>query len=155
MICGAKHANCSSTGPTIATVRFRVPHSFAAWLLFDEKSRVCSCADCKAATPRLSVCAGNCKQQWEVTVENKSDRQCSFFVSLGTNGDNNAKVENVAPGESISLIAGISDTVVRTVKVLHGDDEQTLAPNMALPVGKKYAIKVDADGKLDASVLAR
>ena len=99
--------------------------------------------------------SGDGQQQWEVTVENKSDRPCSFFVSLGTNGDNNVKVEHVAQGESISLITGISNTVVRTVKVVRGDDEQTLAPNMALPVGKKYAIKVEADGKLDASVSAR
>jgi len=94
-------------------------------------------------------------QEWEIIVANNSELPCSIFVTLGADANYNAKVENVAKEESIVLVSGISDTVVRTVKVVRGQDEQTLAPNMVLPVGKRYAIMVGTDGKLEASVLAK
>jgi hypothetical protein len=76
-------------------------------------------------------------------------------VTLDTDDSPAMKVEGVTKGERFSLVAGISQTVVRTIKVVCGKDEQTLAPNMALPVGNQYAIIVGSDGKLEASVSAR
>jgi hypothetical protein len=94
-------------------------------------------------------------QQWEITVENRSDLPCSFYVALDTDDSRAMKVEGVTKGERISLVAGISQTVVRTIKVVRGNEEQTLAANMALSVGERYAIIVASDGKLEASVSAR
>lgn len=105
-------------------------------------------------TPVLLVvqgCSSN-PRQWEVTVENKSDVPCSCFVTLGEDGNSKAKVEDVAKGKAVSLIAGDSPTVVQSIKVVRGKDEQTLAPKAELPVGKRYAIVVTADGKVETSV---
>jgi hypothetical protein len=102
----------------------------------------------------LSGC-GNRPLQWEVTAENKSDVPCSFFVTLGPDGTSDAKVEGVTKGEAVSLIVGDSKTVVQSVKVVHGRDEQTLTPKAELPVGKRYAIVVGADGQVETSVSDR
>jgi hypothetical protein len=98
---------------------------------------------------------GSSPRQWEVTVENQSDGPCSFFVILGADGNSHAQVEGVAPGESVSLIVGDGKTWVQSVKVVRGTDEQMLAPKAELPVGKRYAIVVNADGKLETSISDR
>lgn len=98
---------------------------------------------------------GSGLRQWEVTAENKSDQPCSFFVTLGADGSSNANVEDVAKGKAVSLIAGDSKTVVQSVKVVRGKDEQTLTPNAELSVGKRYAVVVSADGKVETSVSDR
>jgi hypothetical protein len=99
----------------------------------------------------LPGCGGN-PRQWEVTVENKSEVPCSFFVTLGADSNSNAKVEDVAKGKAVSLIVGDSKTVVQSVKVVRGEDEQTFTPKTELAVGKRYTIVVGADGKVDTSV---
>lgn len=99
---------------------------------------------------------GSSKQQWEITVENKSDVPCSFFItSTIAGGSSNAKVEDVAKGKPITLIVGDNKTVVQSVRVVRGKDDQTLNPNIDLPVGKRYAIVVGADGKVEASTADR
>jgi hypothetical protein len=95
------------------------------------------------------------QQQWEVSAENKSDAPCSFFVTLGPNGGSTANVENVKKGEVIPLIAGNLDTVVQTVKVVRGTEEQSLTPKINLPTGRRYAIVLDAQGKLSGSMMER
>lgn len=101
----------------------------------------------------LTGCSSN-KQQWEVTVENKSDLPCSFFITLRPRGGD-VKVEAVEKGKTHSLIVGDSKTVVESVKVVRGKDEQTLTPKAELPIGKRYAIVVEADGKVAASISDR
>ena len=86
---------------------------------------------------------------------NKSDVPCSFFVALGADGGSKAKVEEVSKGESISLIVGDSNTVVQSVMVVRDKDDQTQTPKAELPVGKRYAIVVNADGKVETSVSDR
>jgi hypothetical protein len=99
-----------------------------------------------------SGCNSN-KHQWEITVENKSDVPCSLFIELSPTGG--LKVEDVKKGKNHSLIAGANKTVVETVRVVRAKDEQILNPNLELPVGKRYAVVVTADGKVETSVLDR
>jgi hypothetical protein len=92
---------------------------------------------------------------WEVTVENKTDVPCSFFITLGPDGGTKAHVDGITKGKPATLIAGSTDTVVQTVKVVRAADEQALTPNTALPVGKRYSIVLAADGKVEASVVSK
>jgi hypothetical protein len=94
------------------------------------------------------------QRQWEITVENKSDVPCSFFITLGADSGN-VKVEDVAKGKTLSLIVGDKKTVVDSVRVVRGKDEQTLTPKVELPVGNRYSIVVGADGKVEGSVSDR
>jgi hypothetical protein len=100
------------------------------------------------------VAAAGCggKLQCEVTVENKSDTPCSFFVTLGEKSNIDVKVEDIGKGDEATLLVADSDTVVQSVRVMQGDKEQTLEPKEALPVGKRCAIVVDEDGKVDISI---
>jgi len=108
-----------------------------------------------AALLFFSGCSSS-QKQWEITVETKSDTPCSFFVTMtGSGGGSNAKVEDVAKGKPISLIVGDNKTTVQSVRVVRGKDEQTLTPNVELAVGKRYAIVVDADGKVATSTTDR
>jgi hypothetical protein len=91
--------------------------------------------------------------QWEVAVENKNDTSCSCLVTLGPDGGTKAKVDGIAKGGPIRLIAGPGDTVVHTVKVTRGTHEQVLTPGAPLPAGKRYLIVVAVDGKVEASVV--
>lgn len=89
--------------------------------------------------------------QWEITRENRSNTPCSFFVV--TDGGATAKVENVAKGKAVTLTSGVTKSVViDSVRVVHGEDEHTLAPNLTLPAGNKYAIVVTEDGKVETHV---
>jgi hypothetical protein len=97
---------------------------------------------------------GRSQRQWEVTVENQAEAPCSFFVTLGADGGG-AQVEDVAKGEAITLIVGNTPTVVQTVRVVRGREEQTLSPKVELPVGKRYAVVVGADGTVKASASDR
>lgn len=110
---------------------------------------------CTAALLFISGCSSG-QKQWEITVENKSDVPCSVFVTMaGGGGSSNAKVEDVPKGKPVSIIVGYSKTTVQSVRVVRGKDEQTLTPNVELPVGKRYAIVVEADGKVATSTTDR
>ena len=98
---------------------------------------------------------GSGRAQWEVTVENKGDVPCSFFVTLGADGNSNAKVEGVAKGKATTLIVGDVKTVVQSIKVVREKAEQSLTPKVELPVGERYAIVVGVDGKVETSVSDR
>jgi hypothetical protein len=93
--------------------------------------------------------------RWEVSVENKSEIPCSCFVTLGGDGSSKANADAIPKGKPVTLIAGSTDTVVQTVRVVRGTDEQLLTPNTPLPVGKRYLIVVGADGKVQASAADR
>ena len=81
---------------------------------------------------------------------------CSFFIELGTDGNSSSvKVENVAKGKPITLIVGSSKTIVQSVRVVTDKAEETLKPKVELPVGKRYAISVGAEGKVEASAVDR
>ena len=95
---------------------------------------------------------GNGRHPWEITLENRSDVPCSVFVTLGADGNSNAKVENFEKGKTIILISGNSSTIVQSIKVVRGKDEQTLTPKARLEVFKRYAIVVGADGKVETSI---
>ncbi len=97
----------------------------------------------------LAGCGGH--RQWEIVVANNGDVPCSFFVSMGTDANSNAKVEDVAAGKKLTLIVGDATSVVQIVKVVRGKDEQNLIPNAELPVGKRYTITVTADGKVETA----
>jgi hypothetical protein len=101
----------------------------------------------------VSGCSG--QREWEVTVENKSEVPCSFFVTMRADGSSKANVDDVAKGKTITLIGGSGETIIKTVKVVRGKDEQVLTPDTKLVDGKRYAIVVDADGKVATSVLEK
>ena len=91
-------------------------------------------------------------KQWEVEVENKGDTPCSFKVVMsGSGAKNDVGVDGITKGKPVSLIAGSGDTVVQSIKVVRGKDEQTLTPNLALPPGKRLRIVVGADGQVEMS----
>ncbi|MDZ4685033.1 MAG: hypothetical protein SH850_08075 [Planctomycetaceae bacterium] len=96
---------------------------------------------------------GSNRRQWEITVENKSSSPCSFFITLA--GNSGEKVDDVAQGKPIALIAGVQPTVVETVRIVCGSDEQTLTPNVGLPIGKRYAVVVAVDGIAQGSLSDR
>lgn len=96
-------------------------------------------------------CSG--QREWEVTVENKGDVPCSFFVTMRADGSGKANVDDVAKGKAVKLIGGSGETIIKTVKVVRGKDEQVLTPDTKLVDGKRYAIVVDADGKVATSVV--
>jgi hypothetical protein len=102
-------------------------------------------AGCKPAAP----------PQWEIAVENKSDVPCSFFVTLRTDGSSKANADGITKGQPVTLIGGSGDTVINTIKVVRGTDETALTPNAALPAGKRYLIVVEADGKVETSLVNR
>ncbi|OAI48222.1 hypothetical protein AYO44_07625 [Planctomycetaceae bacterium SCGC AG-212-F19] len=108
----------------------------------------------------FSGCSSS-QRQWEITVENKSDVPCSFFItSTIAGGSSNAKVEDVAKGKPTTLIVGDTKTTVQSVRVVrgkdeHSKDEQTFNPNVELPVGKRFAIVVNADGQVETSTTDR
>jgi hypothetical protein len=106
-------------------------------------------------TAAVFVAMPGCSSQpeWEVTVENKGDVPCSFFVTMRADGSSKANVDDVAKGKVITLIGGIGETIVHTIKVVRGKDEQLLTPDAKLVNGKRYAIVVDADGKVATSVV--
>jgi hypothetical protein len=88
-------------------------------------------------------------------LQNKSDSPCSFFVTMGDGrgGGNKASVADVAQCEATSLIVGPGETMVLTVKVVRGEEEESLTPNTKLGPGKRYAIVVEEDGKVVTSVV--
>ena len=98
-------------------------------------------------------CDRGVRPQWEVTVENRGDVPCSFAITLGDGGK--ANVDGIPKGKPVTLIAGSTDTVVRTIKVVRGADEQALTPNAVLPIGKRCSIVVGADGKVGVLVLSK
>src|SRR5438270_12756366 len=93
-------------------------------------------------TASFFVVAPGCSSQreWEVTVENKGDVPCSFFATMRADGSGKANVDDVAKGKAIKLIGGSGETVIKTVKVVRGKDEQVLTPDAKLTDGKRYAI---------------
>jgi hypothetical protein len=93
---------------------------------------------------------------WEVAAENKNDTACSFSVTLGPDGGSKANVNGITSGKPVTLITGPGDTVVNTIKVVRGaDDETVLTPNATLQAGKRYLIVVAADGKVETSIVSR
>ena len=102
----------------------------------------------------LSLASAGCmsERKWEITVENKSESPCSVFFTLG-DGSSTASMEDVAKGRTVPLIVGSNNTTVRTVKIVRGDDEQTLQPNAELLPDKRYALVVDAEGKVQATIV--
>ena len=102
----------------------------------------------------LAIPGCGTNSQWTLTFENQNSIACSVFITLGADQANSSTVSvaDVAKGKPITLIAGGRDTVVQTVKVVRGDDEQNLTPKAALAVGKKVAIVVRDDGKMEAAI---
>jgi hypothetical protein len=95
---------------------------------------------------------GSGQREWEITVENQGKVPCSFFVTLGADGSSKANLDGVAKGKPVVLIAGSGDTIVHTIKVVCGSEQQTLMPDAKLASGKRYAIVVNMDGKVTTSV---
>ena len=110
---------------------------------------------CIAMFLALAGC-GSGRHQWEITVENKADAPCSFFIELGTDGNSSSvKVENVAKGKPSTLIVGSSKSIVQSVRVVRDKGEETLSLKIELPVGKRFAVSVGADGKATAFISDR
>ena len=59
---------------------------------------------------------------------------------------------DVAQCKATSLIVGPGETMVLTVKVVRGEEEEALTPNTKLIPGKRFAIVVEEDGKVTTSV---
>jgi hypothetical protein len=120
----------------------------------------CCCAVLGVAVSAVlfSGCGGG-KSQWEITVENKGTSPCSVYVTMdyvnrSGQGNSEARIDDLAAGKSLKLISGTLDTTIRSVKVVRGEDEQELKPNVELLPGRQYQIVVTADGKIDASMAA-
>lgn len=111
-------------------------------------------AVCIAMSLAFAGC-GSGQRQWEITYENKSDVPCSFFITLGADGSGSAKVEKVAKGKPTTLIVGSSKTIVQSVRVVTDKGEETLSLKIELPVGKRFAVSVGADGKATAFISDR
>ena len=109
-----------------------------------------------AITASLFVLIPGCgsQEQWEITFENKSEVPCSIFVTMG-DGSTTANVADVAKCEATSMIVGPGETIVLTVKVVRGEEEEVLTPNTKLIPGKRFAIVVEEDGKVVTSVVDR
>lgn len=105
----------------------------------------------------VSGCSGTGQQMWEVTAENKGDVPCSIAITLDGNNTVNSKasVSDLTKGRAHSLIGGAGKTVVRTIKVTRGKAEQVLTPDAEILAGKRYAIVVGADGKVETSAIAK
>jgi hypothetical protein len=102
----------------------------------------------------LSGC-GISPAQWEVTVENRSSAPCSVLVTLGKDANSTAEVNALPAGSAATLIAGNIPTVVQNIKVVSGEDQQTLSPRADLPVGKRFAIVIAPSGKVETIVSER
>ena len=98
----------------------------------------------------LPGCGG--QADWEITVENKGTVPCSVFVTLRADGGSTANVENLLQDTPHLLVGGNGDTVVKTVKVVRGDDEMVITPDEKLVNGKRCAIVVDAKGNVGITI---
>jgi hypothetical protein len=61
----------------------------------------------------------------------------------------------MAKGQTISQNTGYGDTMVQSVNVVRGKDEQTLTLKAELRASKRYAIVVTADDKAETTVSDR
>ena len=103
----------------------------------------------------VAVCLGpGCGRQgeWEITVENKGVVPASILVTMGADGSGTAGVDELPEGKTIKVNAGRGETVVRTVKVVLGKNEQLHKLNDKLRGGKRYAIIITAEGKVETSI---
>ena len=64
-------------------------------------------------------------------------------------------IRNPTVQRTLSLIVGPGETMVLTVKVVRGEEEEVLTPNTKLVPGKRYVIVVEEDGKVETSVVDR
>jgi hypothetical protein len=105
-------------------------------------------------TVPIPACSG--QREWEITAENKADAACSIVVTHTIGGGNgNAKVDDLGKGKTIVLVGGSGETTVQTVKVVRGNEEQTITPNQKLIAGKRFVIVVGIDGKASTSLADR
>ena len=111
-------------------------------------------AVCVAMLMAFAGC-GSSQRQWEITVDNRMNAPCSFFITLDADSSGSANVEKVAKGKPISLIVGNSNTIVQSVRVVTDKGEETLSLKIELPVGKRFAVSVGADGKATAFISDR
>lgn len=103
----------------------------------------------------LPGCGGD-PSQWEIIAQNNGSEPASFAVEMAyETGISNAHVSDLAPGERISLLVGDADTKVSTVTVTVDGADQTLQPDLPLPIGKQFLLVVGSDGKLKTSVSDR
>lgn len=107
-----------------------------------------------AAGITLAGCGGG-SQKWELSVENKSDAPCSFSVVFGPEGSAKAAIQDVAKGESHSLIEGDATTRVQSISVTSGKGKVDLTPDIELPVGNRCHIVYGADRKIQITLTDR
>lgn len=96
------------------------------------------------------------RSEWKIDVRNESAAPCSVRVELdyvnnSGKGTSDAHA-NVKAGETLTLISGTLVTTIRSIKVVRGEEEQTLTPAVAIKPGQRYRIVVPAKGPVDASV---
>lgn len=99
-----------------------------------------------------------CQSQWEINVENKSEGECSVYVSLAyseadkdgqSSGTSSAKLENMAKGHSGTLIVGNHPRIITEIRLVQGEEETILTPDHELTPGRNYNIWINAEGKLE------
>jgi len=103
----------------------------------------------------VAVCLGpGCGRQgeWEITVENRGVVPAYILVTTGAVGMYRGRVYDSPEGKTIKVSAGRGETVVRTVKVVLGKNEQLHKLNDKLRGGKRYAIIITAEGKVETSI---
>ncbi|MBI1369413.1 MAG: hypothetical protein GC162_12260 [Planctomycetes bacterium] len=105
----------------------------------------------------LSLVACQSKSEWEVTLENKSSQPCSVNVTFAPSpgSSSNARIDDLPPGQTVSLIVGNADTLVHTIELKQGDATKLLTPDTKLPTGKRYAITLTPEGEIDVSISDR
>ncbi len=121
-------------------------------------SRTCTITLIVAAVFSFAGCSGS--PQWQITIENKGSSPCSIYVEMGyanansqggSQGSSRAYVEDMPAGYKSTLISGGLVETIKSVKLVRGEEEQVLQPNIEIRPGMRYAIVATADGKLESA----
>ena len=93
-------------------------------------------------------------------MENQSDAECSVYVSMGyaesgkegqSSGSSTSSLENIAKGHNATLVVGNEARTITEIKLVQGEQETILTPNLDILPGKHYHILVNPEGKIEVN----
>ena len=95
-------------------------------------------------------------KQWEISVVNNGKAPCGVAVDLGTEtSKSNARIDTVAPGETVKLLVSKGETNLKTITLTLGGKPSDFEVNRKIVVGNKVLIEVKPDGEIDSVVSSR
>jgi hypothetical protein len=100
----------------------------------------------------IAGCGGG-DSTWTITAENLGDVPCNVEILYGEDGSRSARVEQLAKGKPHTLVGETVPAKIRTVSVVRGDKTLTLEPNVPVPLGKRNALVIAADGAIRGEVV--